>query len=94
MSKGSLREQMPTVTGFIDALREAFGKDMIDRQIRLGMKGEPAFWATENGHEIGTRVDLGTRCEVTWDPVTGRAVAREKSWKEEGRHEPEDESRQ
>jgi len=55
-SKPSLRTEMPGVTAFIDSLREAFGKESIDGQIRKGMKGEPTFWASENGHEIGTRV--------------------------------------
>ena len=77
MSKVNLREQMPLVTAFIDDLREAFGAEMINGQIRKGMKGEPTFWASENGHEIGTRVECGATCRVTWDPVTGCAVAEE-----------------
>lgn len=56
MSKKSLREQMPAVTAFIDQLREVFGKEMIDGQIRKGMRGEPVFWASENGHEVGTPI--------------------------------------
>ena len=47
---------MPEVTAFIDSLREAFGKDHIDQQIRRGMRGEPVFYARENGHQIGTPV--------------------------------------
>lgn len=54
-------------TAFIDQLREAFGKEMIDGQIRKGMHGEPAFWASENGHEIGTPVDSGAKWKVMWD---------------------------
>lgn len=50
-----LREQMPEVTKFIDSLRAAFGPDCIDQQIRKGMKGETTFWASENGHTVGTR---------------------------------------
>lgn len=57
MTKRSLREEMPAVTAFIDSLREAFGRDMIDKQIRDGIRGEPVFWASENGIEIGTRVN-------------------------------------
>lgn len=56
MAKGSMREQMPVVTALIDGLRAAFGKDLIDGQIRKGMRGEPTFWAMENGHTVGTRV--------------------------------------
>lgn len=57
MAKRNLRRDMPAVTAFIDSLREVFGKEMIDGQIRQGMRGEPMFWASENGHEIGTRVN-------------------------------------
>lgn len=39
---------------FIDALRDAFGRDEIDRQVRAGLAGEPTFYAQENGHELGT----------------------------------------
>lgn len=54
MRKGSLRGEMPLTAAFIDSLREAFGADSIDAQIRRGMRGEPVFYASENGHEIGT----------------------------------------
>jgi hypothetical protein len=56
MKKKHLREQMPEVTSFIDSLRIVFGKEAIDSQIRKGMQGEPVFYASENGHEIGTRL--------------------------------------
>ena len=50
-----LREVMPQTAAFIDALRDAFGKDAIDGQIRKGMHGLPGFFhARENGHEVGT----------------------------------------
>lgn len=54
--KKDLRKEMPEVTKFIDAMRDAFGKEMIDAQVRKGMRGEPTFWARENGIEIGTKV--------------------------------------
>ncbi len=54
MSKGSLREEMPTVTTIIDGFREVFGKVYIDNIIRAGMRGQPVFYASENGHTIGT----------------------------------------
>ncbi len=54
MSK-SLRATMPQCAAFIDALREAFGKEHIDAQIRLGMQGAQTFHAVEGGQEIGTR---------------------------------------
>lgn len=55
MKAGSLREIMPTVAAFVDEMREAFGVDTINAEIRRGMRGEYGFWAKENGHEIGTR---------------------------------------
>lgn len=54
MSKHSLREEMPAVTRIIDGFRAAFGKAYIDGIIRAGMRGQPVFWASENGHTIGT----------------------------------------
>ena len=61
MGKGSLRDQMPVVTAWIDKMRDAFGKEHIDAQIRAGIKGQPVFFANENGHEIGTRPERGWR---------------------------------
>jgi len=46
---------MPGVTAFIDSMRAAFGKEVIDSIIRRGMRGEPVFFAKENGIEVGTR---------------------------------------
>lgn len=71
MRSKSLRDEMPQTAEFIDALRDAFGKEMINEQIRAGMNGEPVFWASENGKEIGTKVECGATYRVTWDPVTG-----------------------
>lgn len=61
MSNGNMREQMPTVAAWIDGLREAFGRDYIDRQIRRGLKGDGIFHAVENGHEIGRPGVRGVR---------------------------------
>lgn len=61
MSNGNMREQMPTVAAWIDGLRDAFGKDYIDRQIRRGLKGEGVFHAVERGHEIGRPPVRGVR---------------------------------
>lgn len=49
-----MRQAMPVVAAFIDDLRDAFGKDMIDAQIRIGIKGGQAFHAKEGGQSIGT----------------------------------------
>lgn len=51
--KGALREVMPTVAQFVDAMREAFGAESIDDSIRRGMRGEATFAAQENGQAIG-----------------------------------------
>lgn len=63
----SLREAMPQTAAFIDALREAFGREDIDAQIRAGMSGVPGrFYARENGHEVGTpSVDDGVCISVS-----------------------------
>jgi len=64
MAKGSMREQMPVVTAFVDQLRDAFGREYIDNIIRAGMRGQPVFHATENGHTVGTPVPRGV-CVAT-----------------------------
>lgn len=50
----SLRETMPTVTAWIDGLRDVFGREDIDAVIRSGVRGVPGFYARENGIEVGT----------------------------------------
>lgn len=52
MKAGEMREHMPVVTAFIDALREAFGRDEVDGWIRDGLR-DGTFRASENGHYIG-----------------------------------------
>lgn len=55
---GSMRRNMPKVAEFVDDLRAHFGREEIDRAIARGLR-EPGwtahFWASENGHEIGTK---------------------------------------
>ncbi len=51
----SLREQMPQVAALMDRLRATFGVANINAVIRAGIKGEPVFYASENGHTIGTK---------------------------------------
>lgn len=53
----SMRESMPVTAAFIDELRAAFGRAEIDGQIRAGMKGAGCFWASENGHTVGSISD-------------------------------------
>ena len=52
MSK-PLRQTMPTVTAFIDDLRAAFGREIVDAAIKNGMAGGTDFYARENGVEVG-----------------------------------------
>lgn len=46
---------MPLVAAFVDRMREAFGREDVDRQILRGIAGSNTFWATENGIEVGSR---------------------------------------
>lgn len=45
---------MPSITAWVATLREAFGDEMMDDVIRRGHRGEPVFYAKENGVEFGT----------------------------------------
>lgn len=61
----SLREQMPVVTAFIDNMREAFGTEFMNDIIKRGGRGEPVFWASENGIEYGTKMgDRSKQLEI------------------------------
>jgi hypothetical protein len=69
----SMREKMPVVTAWIDALRLAFGKEHIDGVISAGVNGgQPVFYASENGHTVGTPAPPGWR--VLKDEQGGRTV--------------------
>jgi hypothetical protein len=52
----NLRADMPTTAAFIDECRAAFGVDVVNKAIRLGVNGLPGFWACENGIEVGTKM--------------------------------------
>lgn len=56
---------MPVTAQLIDEFRAVFGKDNIDGVLRRAMKGEPVFYAKENGHTFGTPSPARTR--VQWD---------------------------
>lgn len=43
----SLRESMPATAQAIDELREVFGTELVNAQIRQSMKGRPAIYAEE-----------------------------------------------
>lgn len=51
---GRMRETMPRVAAFIDALRAAFGRDEVDGWIRRGL-ADGTFRAEENGVVVGGR---------------------------------------
>ena len=86
------RTDMPTVAAWIDDLRQAFGADEINVAIRQGQAGEPAFYAIENGHEIGTKhpgvpfawqVD-GAADRRYFDGCTGECVGTDRVYCERG----------
>ena len=54
-----LRETMPETAAWVDMLREVFGSEAIHDAIRRGVAGEPTFFASECGQEIGTRSERG-----------------------------------
>jgi len=60
----NMRTEMPHVAAFVDEMRAVFGADMVNEQIRQGLKGQPTFWARENGHELGTRWEHGGNNEA------------------------------
>jgi hypothetical protein len=55
-----MRQRMPKVTAWIDALRDAFGRDEVDGWIRDGM-ANGTFRAEENGHVVGGTATNGGR---------------------------------
>ncbi len=59
MKQKELREKMPEIAAWIDAMVDAFGKEAVHGQIRSGLAGESTFYAQENGHAIGTRPARG-----------------------------------
>ena len=82
MSK-SFREKIPEVAVFIDAMRNAFGADLIDGQMRKGMRGEPTFYAYGNGYEVGTR-DTSATSVIKWDE-RGLSYSVEPDWMTDAR---------
>jgi hypothetical protein len=68
-----LKEKMPEVGAFLDWACQVFGTECVHGQVRKGLAGEPVFYASENGYEIGHRPVRGKG--ITWHPVTGCAIA-------------------
>jgi hypothetical protein len=74
----SLRDEMPQTAAWIDDLRAAFGAAGINAQIKKGMAGLPGFfYASENGHEVGTKA-TPPRCEVSVGDMVLESIQREK----------------
>lgn len=74
----SLRETMPQTAEFIDALRDVFGKDAINAEIRKGIGGfANHFHASENGQESGTAFDDPNRTPI--DPAWLLPTKKEKN---------------
>lgn len=71
----NLRQEMPRIASMIDDLRREIGLLPVDRQIRRALRGEPVFYAKENGREIGTPLKRGT-VEIYWDE---RGISQERA---------------
>lgn len=81
MSKANLRDQMPQVAALVDRFRITFGRANIDDVLRRGIKGEPVFYASENGHTIGTdSPDVKPATPPAIDPAS--ETARERHYRE------------
>ena len=55
-AKKPLRQAMPKVAEWIDACRESFGAETINRAIRNGLAGGTDFYASEGGNVIGCQM--------------------------------------
>ena len=55
--KQNMRTEMPECAKFFDWMREAFGAEMVNEQLRRGMAGEATFYAKENGIELGSNTE-------------------------------------
>jgi hypothetical protein len=45
---------MPLITAWLDEMRASFGTETINAAIKGGIAGQPTFYASENGVEVGT----------------------------------------
>jgi len=54
--KKPMRQAMPKVAEWIDACRDAFGAETINRAIRNGLAGGTDFYAREGGNDIGCQM--------------------------------------
>ena len=66
MSHKNARVVMPLVTAWIDDLRGAFGRDMIDDLIRKAtVEGMPTFYASEAGCTVGVPLPAVNGTEIS-----------------------------
>ncbi|RDK01720.1 hypothetical protein [Paraburkholderia lacunae] len=79
----SVRHPMQEIAAFVADMKAAFGTQEIDEAIRRGNAGEPTFYASENGHAVGTaspveadvwRVDGAVRDRHYCDGCDGSCV--------------------
>lgn len=70
-----MRQTMPTVAAWVDELREVFGADAINPALRNGAAGGALFYATENGHSIGSDAMPGKYVVNMADMVLAKAEA-------------------
>ena len=52
-------ETMPETTRMVAEMRATFGADMVNAAIRAAKDGQPTFWASENGIELGVKAERG-----------------------------------
>lgn len=72
MAEKPLRDAMPTVAGWIDSLREAFGSEPINRAIRNGLGGGSHFYAEESGRVLGVEAMPGRHVVTAADMVLAK----------------------
>jgi hypothetical protein len=60
MRRSRLAESMPDIAAWVSDLRKAFGDAQMDDVIVRGRQGEPVFYASENGHSVGTRLPIAS----------------------------------
>lgn len=75
-----MREAMPGVTAFIDAMRASFGADAITQAMRSGAKDGRngcgnSFWAVEGDHMIGNPWSHWPRTGPCLPPTKASAAA-------------------
>ena len=64
------RDAMPKVTAWLDDLRAAFGRDLVDAQIKAATtEGLPTFHASEGGRRVGVPLPAHRGAAFTADQL-------------------------